>query len=97
MPLLVLEIEALALWPASITGFVGLRWAPGFEFAFTCGCVFQTAIARSDRSGSPRWCQAFCPEPDAGWLGQIAADGSFTALFVFALVSSLVASWPRRP
>ena len=89
---------------ASTTGFVGFAlgaWV--WEFAFTCGCVFQTAaIARSDPSG-----RAITLVPGAfalssmagpGLAGQIVADGSFSGLLMFALVSSLVpvlAAWLR--
>lgn len=91
---------------ASTTGFVGFAlgaWV--WEFAFTCGCVFQTAaIARSDPSG-----RAVTLVPGAfalssmagpGLAGQIAAGGSFGGLLVFALASSLVpllAAWLWRP
>ena len=91
---------------AGSTGFVGFAlgaWV--WEFAFTCGCVFQTAaIARSDPSG-----RAVTLVPGAfalssmagpGLAGQIAAGGTFGGLLVFALVSSLVpvlAAWLRRP
>ena len=90
---------------AGSTGFVGFAlgaWV--WEFAFTCGCVFQTAaIARSDPSG-----RAVTLVPGAfalssmagpGLAGQIAAGGTFGGLLVFALVSSLVpvlAVWLRR-
>ena len=81
---------------AGATGFAGFAlgaWV--WEFAFTCGCVFQTAaIARSDPSG-----RAVTLVPGAfalssmagpGLAGQIAAGGSFGGLLVFALLSSLV-------
>lgn len=81
---------------AGSTGFAGFAlgaWV--WEFAFTCGCVLQTAaIARSDPSG-----RAVTLVPGAfalssmagpGLAGQIAASGSFSGLLVFALVSSLV-------
>lgn len=81
---------------AGATGFAGFAlgaWV--WEFAFTCGCVFQTAaIARSDPSG-----RAVTLVPGAfalssmagpGLAGQIAAGGSFSGLLVFALLSSLV-------
>ncbi|MEC5213923.1 putative MFS family arabinose efflux permease [Polaromonas sp. CG_9.5] len=91
---------------ASTTGFVGFAlgaWV--WEFAFTCGCVFQTAaIARSDPSG-----RAVTLVPGAfalssmagpGLAGQIVAGGSFGGLLVFALASSVVpvlAVWLWRP
>ncbi len=91
---------------AGATGFAGFAlgaWV--WEFAFTCGCVFQTAaIARSDPSG-----RAVTLVPGAfalssmagpGLAGQIASGGSFSGLLVFALLSSLVpvlAALLRRP
>lgn len=91
---------------AGTTGFVGFAlgaWV--WEFAFTCGCVFQTAaIARSDPSG-----RAVTLVPGAfalssmagpGLAGQIVAGGSFGGLLVFALASSVVpvlATWLWRP
>ena len=90
---------------AGSTGFAGFAlgaWV--WEFAFTCGCVFQTAaIARSDPSG-----RAVTLVPGAfalssmagpGLAGQIAAGGSFGGLLVFALISSMVpllAAWLKR-
>jgi predicted MFS family arabinose efflux permease len=81
---------------ASATGF-GLfalgAWS--WEFAFTCGCVLQTAeIARSDASG-----RAVVLVPAAFALasmvgpalaGRLLGDGGFAPVFAFALVSSLV-------
>lgn len=88
------------------TGFVGFAlgaWM--WEFAFTCGCVFQTvAIARSDPSG-----RAVTLVPAAfalssmvgpGVAGQLAAGGSSGGLLVFALASTLVpvlAAWVQKP
>ena len=91
---------------ASSTGFVGFAlgaWI--WEFAFTCGCVFQTAaIARSDPSGRAVTLvpAAFALSSMAGpgLAGQIVAGGSFGGLLVFALASSLVpvlAFWLWRP
>ena len=66
-----------------------------WEFAFTCGCVFQTAaIARSDPSG-----RAIVLVPAAfalssmvgpGVAGYLVADGNFLALLGMALGSTLV-------
>ena len=91
---------------AGATGFAGFAlgaWV--WEFAFTCGCVFQTAaIARSDPTG-----RAVTLVPGAfalssmvgpGLAGQIAAGGTFSGLLLFALASSLVpvmAVLLRRP
>jgi predicted MFS family arabinose efflux permease len=90
-----LVVLGLALL-ASATGF-GLfalgAWS--WEFAFTCGCVLQTAeIARSDASG-----RAVVLVPAAFALasmvgpalaGRLLGDGGFAPVFAFALVSSLV-------
>jgi predicted MFS family arabinose efflux permease len=97
-------------------GLVLLAKAEGFlpfalgawiwEFAFTCGCVYQVAaIARSDASG-----RAVMLVPAAfalgsmvgpGLAGQLVAGGSFTSLLGLALLSTLapvVASfWVRQP
>lgn len=81
---------------ANATGF-GLfalgAWS--WEFAFTCGCVLQTAeIARSDATG-----RAVVLVPAAfalasmvgpGLAGRLLAGGSFAPVFAFALASSLV-------
>ena len=104
--LLGIGIGLALLASAGATGFVGFAlgaWV--WEFAFTCGCVFQTAaIARSDPSG-----RAVTLVPGAfalssmagpGMAGQIASGGSFSGLLVFALLSSLVpvlAALLRRP
>ena len=104
--LVVIGAGLALLASASTTGFVGFAlgaWV--WEFAFTCGCVFQTAaIARSDASGRAVTLVpgvfALSSMAGPGLAGQIAADGSFGGLLVFALASSLVAvvaSWPRRP
>lgn len=86
-------------------GFLGFAlgaWI--WEFAFTCGCVFQTAaIARSDPSG-----RAVTLVPAAfalssmvgpGLAGQMAANGAYGGLLAFALASALVpllaAGWER--
>lgn len=65
-----------------------------WEFAFTCGCVYQVAaIARSDASG-----RAVMLVPAAfalgsmvgpGLAGQLVAGGSFSGLLALALFSSL--------
>ena len=104
--LVVIGAGLALLASASATGFVGFAlgaWI--WEFAFTCGCVFQTAaIARSDPSG-----RAVTLVPGAfalssmagpGLAGQIVAGGSFGGLLVFALASSMVpvlAVWLWRP
>lgn len=90
---------------ASASGF--LPFALGawvWEFAFTCGCVYQVAaIARSDASG-----RAVMLVPAAfalgsmvgpGLAGQLVAGGSFTGLLGLALLSSfspLLASFLGR-
>ncbi len=66
-----------------------------WEFSFTCGCVFQTAvIARSDPSG-----RAIVLVPAAfalssmvgpGMAGYLVADGNFLALLAAALGSTMV-------
>lgn len=66
-----------------------------WEFAFTCGCVLQTAeIARADSTG-----RAIVLTPAAfalasmvgpGLAGRLLAGGSFGPVFALALVSSLV-------
>jgi predicted MFS family arabinose efflux permease len=66
-----------------------------WEFAFTCGCVVQTAgIARRDPSGRAIVLvpAAFALSAMAGpaLAGQLAAGGSFTALLGMALLSSLI-------
>lgn len=77
-----------------------------WEFAFTCGCVFQTAgIARSDPSGRAVVLVpavfALSSMVGPGLAGQVATGGSFGGLLAFALTSTLVpvlASWLRpRP
>ena len=65
-----------------------------WEFAFTCGCILQTAeIARSDASG-----RAIVLVPAAfalssmagpGLAGQLVAEGRYSYVIVFALVSTL--------
>ncbi|HSW19317.1 MAG TPA: hypothetical protein VLJ86_19005, partial [Ramlibacter sp.] len=77
------------------SGFAGFAlgaWI--WEFAFTCGCVLQTAaIARSDPSG-----RAVVLVPAAfalgsmigpGLAGQLVAGGSFGGLLLLALASTL--------
>lgn len=66
-----------------------------WEFSFTCGCVFQTAvIARSDPSG-----RAIVLVPAAfalgsmvgpGLAGKLLAGGNFEPLLILALASSVV-------
>ncbi len=81
---------------ASASGFAGFAlgaWI--WEFAFTCGCVFQTAaIARSDASGRAVTLVpgvfALSSMAGPGLAGQIAAGGSFGGLLAFALASTLV-------
>jgi predicted MFS family arabinose efflux permease len=92
--LLAVGLGLLLLFSAS--GF--LLFAPGawiWEFAFTCGCIFQTAeIARCDPSG-----RAIVLVPAAfalssmagpGLAGMLAAQGSYTGVLGFALVSTLL-------
>ena len=81
---------------AGASGFAGFAlgaWI--WEFAFTCGCVFQTAgIARSDPSGRAVMLVpavfALSSMAGPGLAGQIAAGGSFGGLLAFALASTLV-------
>lgn len=91
---------------ASARGFVAFAlgaWI--WEFAFTCGCVFQTAtIARSDPSGRAVTLVpgvfALSSMAGPGLAGQMVVDGTFGGLLVFALVSTLVlvlGAWLRRP
>jgi MFS family permease len=66
-----------------------------WEFAFTAGCVFQTAaIARSDSSGRAIMLApaifAFSSMVGPGLAGQLAAGGSFAFVLLLALVCSLV-------
>ena len=66
-----------------------------WEFAFTCGCVFQTAaIARSDASGRAVTLVpgvfALSSMAGPGLAGQIVAGGSFGGLLAFALASTLM-------
>jgi predicted MFS family arabinose efflux permease len=66
-----------------------------WEFAFTCGCVLQTAeIARTDSAG-----RAVVLVPAAfalasmvgpGLAGRLLATGNFTVVLTLALISSLV-------
>jgi predicted MFS family arabinose efflux permease len=66
-----------------------------WEFAFTCGCIFQTAeIARCDTSG-----RAIVLVPAAfalssmagpGLAGMLVAQGSYLSVLSFALVSTLL-------
>ncbi|MGH8830803.1 MAG: MFS transporter [Polaromonas sp.] len=80
----------------SASGFAGFAlgaWI--WEFAFTCGCVFQTAaIARSDPSGRAVTLVpgvfALSSMAGPGLAGQIVAGGSFGGLLAFALASTLV-------
>lgn len=80
----------------SASGFAGFAlgaWI--WEFAFTCGCVFQTAaIARSDPSGRAVTLVpgvfALSSMAGPGLAGQIVAGGSFGGLLTFALASTLV-------
>lgn len=90
------------------SGFAGFAlgaWI--WEFAFTCGCVFQTAaIARSDTSGRAVLLVpavfALSSMAGPGLAGQLASGGSFGGLLGFALASTLVpvmasSLWRRRP
>jgi predicted MFS family arabinose efflux permease len=66
-----------------------------WEFAFTCGCVFQTAaIARTDSSGrvivlvpAVFACSSMV---GPGLAGQLASGGGFGGLLLLALASTLV-------
>jgi MFS family permease len=91
----VLILLGLALL-SSATGFVPFAigaWC--WEFAFTCGCVLQTAgIARTDATG-----RAIVLVPAAfalasmvgpGLAGRLLGGGSFAPVFALALASSLV-------
>lgn len=91
---------------ASAAGFVGFAlgaWL--WEFAFTCGCVFQIAgIARSDASGRAITLVpavfALSSMAGPGLAGQMAEGGAFGGLLMFALASTLVpllGSGLRRP
>ncbi|MGV8805930.1 MAG: MFS transporter [Polaromonas sp.] len=81
---------------ASASGFASFAlgaWI--WEFAFTCGCVFQTAaIARSDASGRAVTLVpgvfALSSMAGPGLAGQIVAGGSFGGLLSLALASTLV-------
>ena len=88
-------VVGLALLASSsgFTGFALGAWI--WEFAFTCGCVFQTAaIARSDPSGRAVTLVpgvfALSSMAGPGLAGQIVADGSFGGLLAFALASTIV-------
>ena len=75
-----------------------------WEFAFTCGCVLQTAaIARSDASGRAVTLvpAAFALSSMAGpgLAGQLVAGGSFAGLLWLALACTVVlvlGTWLRR-
>lgn len=81
---------------ASASGFAGFAlgaWI--WEFAFTCGCVFQiAAIARSDASGRAVTLVpavfALSSMAGPGLAGQIVTGGSFGGLLAFALASTLL-------
>jgi predicted MFS family arabinose efflux permease len=105
--LILVAIAAGLLLLAGRHGFLGYAlgaWL--WEFAFTCGCVYQTAhIARSDPGG-----RAIVLVPAAFALasmvgpavaGRLLAPESFTGLLVFALASSavpvLMGRWNRTP
>ena len=84
---------ALLASSSGFTGFALGAWI--WEFAFTCGCVFQTAaIARSDPSGRAVTLVpgvfALSSMAGPGLAGQIVAGGSFGGLLAFALASTLV-------
>ena len=78
---------------AGFTAFALGAWI--WEFAFTCGCVFQTAaIARTDNTGRAIVLVpavfAFSSMVGPGLAGQLASSGSFGGLLMMALASSLV-------
>ena len=78
---------------AGFAGFSLGTWI--WEFAFTAGCVFQTAaIARSDSSGRAIMLApaifAFSSMVGPGLAGKLAAGGSFANVLLLALVCSLV-------
>lgn len=84
---------ALLHGQGSFTGFALGAWL--WEFAFTCGCVFQTAaIARSDPAGRAIVLVpavfAFSSMLGPGLAGQLAAGGSFDGILLMALASSVV-------
>ncbi len=84
---------ALLTRASGFAGFALGAWI--WEFAFTCGCVFQTAaIARSDASGRAVTLVpgvfALSSMAGPGLAGQIVAGGSFGGLLAFALASTLV-------
>ena len=85
-------LALIALSESFVTFALGV-WL--WEFAFTCGCVFQSAlIARSDASG-----RAVVLIPAVFALGSmvgpaaagyLVAAGSFTPLLLLALATSVV-------
>ncbi|MEI8155238.1 MAG: MFS transporter [Burkholderiales bacterium] len=92
--LLVIGLGLLTLFSArTFPLFATGAWI--WEFAFTCGCIFQTAeIARCDTSG-----RAIVLVPAAfalssiagpGLAGMLAAQGSYTGVLGFALASTLL-------
>lgn len=91
---------ALLTGASGFSGFALGAWI--WEFAFTCGCVFQTAaIARSDPSGRAVTLVpavfALSSMAGPGLAGQIAGGGSFGGLLAFALASTLVPVAVRLP
>lgn len=92
--LLVVGVGLLMLFSAKAFLLFALgAWI--WEFAFTCGCIFQTAeIARCDTSG-----RAIVLVPAAfalssmagpGLAGMLVAQGSYVAVLGFALASTLL-------
>jgi predicted MFS family arabinose efflux permease len=66
-----------------------------WEFAFTCGCVLQTAeIARTDSAGRAVVLVpavfALASMVGPGLAGRLLATGNFTVVLTLALISSLV-------
>lgn len=91
---------ALLTGASGFSGFALGAWI--WEFAFTCGCVFQTAaIARSDPSGRAVTLVpavfALSSMAGPGLAGQIAGGGSFGGLLAFALASTLMPVAVRLP
>lgn len=91
----VLICAGLALLANSATFLPFALGAWIWEFAFTCGCVLQTAaISRTDAGGRAivlvPAAFAFASMVGPGLAGRLIANGSYTAVLMLALVSSLV-------
>lgn len=84
---------ALLTWGTGFLGFALGAWV--WEFAFTCGCIYLTAvIARHDTSG-----RAIVLVPAVfaassmvgpGLAGQLAGDGRFDSVLLLAAASTVV-------